>query len=205
MKLKLALRAVTVLVVLCLAVLGVLLYRTAREERGPALVLVPQETRVDAMIGKFSPVVPPRPAPDVHFTTLSGKTVSLDAYRGHVVLLNLWATWCPPCIKEMPSLARLQAKLPDLAVLAISQDRRGAEAVDPFLAKLKLTGLATFLDPENGASGAFKVEGLPTTILIDRDGRIVGELVGGAEWDSPTMVRLMSQYLHPPTRAAQAG
>jgi len=205
MRLKLALRVVTVVVVLCLAVLGTLLYRAAQEEQGASLALVPQETRADAIIGKFTPVMPPRPAPALHFTARSGETVSLAAFRGHVVLVNLWATWCAPCVQEMPSLARLQAKLPDLAVLAISQDRRGAAAVDPFLARLDLRGLAAFLDPDNDASRAFDVVGLPTSILIDRSGRIVGELVGAADWDAPAMVRRIGDYLRRPTQAAQAG
>jgi thiol-disulfide isomerase/thioredoxin len=204
MRLRLALRAITVLVVLCLAVLGVLLYRKAEEQRS-VLVLIPEETRADAAVGKFTPVTPPRPAPEVRFMTRSGGTVSLDAYRGRVVLINLWATWCAPCIEEMPSLARLQRARPALAILAVSQDRRGAAAVDPFLARLKLTGLATFLDPEAALSQAFAVAGLPTSIVIDRDGRIVGRLVGAAHWDSPEMERLIDKYLRPPADTATSG
>lgn len=204
MALRFALRTVTVLIVLCVAVLGVLLYRMAEPERGARLALVPGDAPARAAIGKFTALVQPRPAPDVNFAGTSGATQSLAALRGRVVLVNFWATWCAPCIKEMPSLVRLQAKLGDLAVLAVSEDRRGAELVEPFLAKYQLTGLATFLDPKNTVGHAFGVEGLPTSILIDRDGRIVGELQGAAEWDSPAMLKLIGDYLAAP-RAADAG
>jgi thiol-disulfide isomerase/thioredoxin len=204
MALRLALRAVTVLIVLCIAMLGVLLYRMAEPERGERLALVPGDAPARAAIGKFTALAEPRPAPDVSFSEISGATQSLAALRGRMVLVNFWATWCAPCITEMPSLVRLQAKLGDLAVLAVSEDRRGAELVEPFLAKYQLTGLKTFLDPKNAVGHAFGVEGLPTSILIGRDGRIVGELQGAAEWDSPAMLKLIGDFLAAP-RAADAG
>jgi thiol-disulfide isomerase/thioredoxin len=194
MALKLILRAVTVLLVLCLVVLGVLVYQVFGPERGASPALASSDasagvTPADTAIGKFTPLDTPLPAPEVSFTDHSGATVRLADFRGHAVLVNLWATWCGPCVKEMPSLARLQAKLGDLTVLAISEDRRGAELVDPFLAKLAITGLATYLDPKSAVGHAFGVVGLPTSFLIDRDGRILGALEGGAEWDAPAMVR----------------
>jgi thiol-disulfide isomerase/thioredoxin len=116
--------------------------------------------------------------------------------------VNFWATWCAPCIKEMPSLARLQAKLGDLAVVAVSEDRRGAEVVDPFVAKLALGKLPIYLDAKNDLGHGFGVEGLPTSYLIDRDGRIVATLEGAAEWDSADMLKRLGTFLGAPPRSA---
>lgn len=202
MALKLALRTVTVLVVLCVAMLGVLVYRMIDARRGADMVVAQGDDDAGAAIGKFTALSPKLPAPALSFTAKSGETVHLSDFKGRVVLVNLWATWCAPCIKEMPSLARLQAKRLDLAIVAISEDRRGAEIVAPFLAKLHLEGLATFLDPADRASQAFHVMGLPTSFLIDRDGRIVGSLVGGADWDGPALAAVIDTYLRPPAKAA---
>jgi thiol-disulfide isomerase/thioredoxin len=184
--------AVTVLFVLCLALLGVLLYRIATE---PPIVAEQSESGgADVAIGKFTPLAEPRPAPEVDFADQSGKTVALADFKGRVVLVNLWATWCAPCVKEMPSLARLQAKMGGLAILAVSEDRGGEKVVAPFLAKLNLAGLAIYLDPKNDAAHAFRAQGLPTSILIGRDGRIIGTLEGAADWDSETMAGLVRGY-----------
>jgi thiol-disulfide isomerase/thioredoxin len=196
MTLKLAMRAVTVLLVLCLAVLGALVYRleTRRlETRQPAIVA--SVGAPDIAMGKFTKLAAPEPAPPLSFTASSGHSVTLADFRGRVVLINLWATWCAPCIAEMPSLARLQARLGPLAVLAVSQDRQGAAAVDPFIAKLAVPGLAVYLDPNSDVGHAFHVEGLPTSFLIDREGRVVGSWEGEADWDSRAMVELIQPYL----------
>lgn len=195
MALKWVVRTITVAFVLCLVLLGALLYRT--ESPHPASVASdePPGTAPGTAIGKFSPRATPLPAPPVSFADQSGKTVTLADFRGRVVLINLWATWCAPCVHEMPSLARLQARVDRLTVLAISEDRQGATVVPPFVQKLGLDGLAVYLDPKNDVDHAFAVEGLPTSILIDRDGRILGELEGAADWDSPAMVTLVEGYV----------
>lgn len=147
-------------------------------------------------VGQFTPLDPPRPAPEASFTERDGTPRRLADFRGRFVLLNLWATWCAPCVREMPSLDRLQAKLGSrLAILAVSEDRGGAHVVDPFLEKLGLAALATYLDPKSALSGELEVTGLPTTFLIDDQGRILGQLEGAAEWDSPRMVRTIERYL----------
>jgi thiol-disulfide isomerase/thioredoxin len=149
-----------------------------------------------ATLGQFTPLDPPRPAPDARFTDRDGTPRRLADFRGRFVLVNLWATWCAPCVREMPSLDRLQAKLGSrLAVLAISEDRGGAHVVDPFLEKLGLKTLAIYLDPKSATGEALEVSGLPTTFLIDDQGRILGHLEGAAEWDSPKMVATIERYL----------
>ncbi|HUB96224.1 MAG TPA: TlpA disulfide reductase family protein, partial [Stellaceae bacterium] len=111
------------------------------------------------------------------------------------LLVNLWATWCAPCVAEMPSLLKLQGKVGGLTILAVSEDRRGAELVDPFIAKHGLDGLAIYLDPKNGLTNALHVDGLPTSYLVDRDGRILGKVEGAALWDAGDMVKLVEGYL----------
>src|SRR5260221_7508146 len=100
---------------------------------------------------QFIPSDPPRPAPEIAFADSAGRQLTLADFRGRVVLVNLWATWCEPCIREMPSLDRLRAVLPeqDLAIVLVSQDRGGDKVVAPFFAKLGLAGLKTFLDPQS--------------------------------------------------------
>ncbi len=188
---KWVVRAVTVLLVLCLGLAATLIYRLETEPSDKVTSAEPP----GVAIGKFSPRAEKLPAPPVSFADQSGRTATLADFRGHVVLVNLWATWCAPCIKEMPSLARLQAKLGDLKVLAISEDRQAATVVPPFIEKNRIEGLAIYLDPKNDVDHALEVGGLPTSFLIDRDGRVLGELEGAAEWDSPAMVSLIEAYL----------
>ncbi len=145
---------------------------------------------------QFIPTDPPRPAPDIAFADGAGKTVSLADFRGRVVLVNLWATWCEPCIREMPSLDRLRAALPaqDLAIVLISQDRGGDKVVAPFFQKLGLR-LETYLDPKSTVGHAFKVRGLPTSILIDRDGSELGRVEGALDWDGAPAQALLRWYV----------
>jgi thiol-disulfide isomerase/thioredoxin len=189
-------QAILVLVVLCAAgLLGAFYWPGATAPRYSGST-TPAEAKQDAALGQFTPLDPPRPAPELGFTSRDGTPLHLADFRGSVVLVNLWATWCGPCVREMPSLDRLQAQFGDrLLVLAISEDRGGAHVVDPFLEKLALAHLAIFLDASSAAQQAFKVRGLPTSFLIDRDGRILGSLEGGAVWDAQDMVARLERYL----------
>ncbi len=188
---KWLLRAVTGLFVLCLIVLGTLVYHIATE-RPPT---VAERSPSGEPLGKFTALSEPRPAPALTLTSDSGASVTLNSLRGRPVLVNFWATWCAPCIEEMPSLLRLQAKLGGLTILAVSEDRRGAELVDPFVAKHGVEKLAIYLDAKNEAGHAFAIEGLPTSVLIDRDGQVRARLEGAANWDSDAMVKLLSPYV----------
>ncbi len=189
----------TITLVLCLAGLGVLAYRQAAPLAAPAAPSAASRQAVTAGEGEFSLLDPPRPAPELGFTARDGTPRRLADFRGKVVLVNLWATWCGPCVEEMPSLDRLQAKLgPALLVLAVSEDRGGESAVAPFLEKLKLGHLAVYLDPKNGAIKAFGVQGLPTSFLIGRDGRVRAMLEGSTTWDAPAMISRLKPYLEAP-------
>jgi thiol-disulfide isomerase/thioredoxin len=131
---------------------------------------------------------PQRPkVPEVTFTDAGGKPLSLAGWKGRVILVNLWATWCAPCRKEMPALAALQGAFggPDFEVVAISVDRKGAEKSAEFLKEIGVTTLALYADPSTAALNTLQAPGLPATILIDRNGHEIGRLLGPAEWDSP--------------------
>ena len=143
-----------------------------------------EESSVSPTIGRF--VAVERPLADFAFTDGAGKSVHLADFAGKVLLLNLWATWCAPCVKEMPSLDRLQAELggPNFQVLAVAQDREGGVVVLPFMKELGIKALLPYLDASASAGKVLGVQGLPTSILIGRDGREIARLLGGADWDS---------------------
>jgi thiol-disulfide isomerase/thioredoxin len=134
-----------------------------------------------------------KPAPDISFQDSEGTHLSLSRWQGRVVLVNLWATWCGPCRKEMPELAELQQRLgsEDFEVVAISIDRQGAEVARPFLEAAGAAALKLYLDPTTKVLADFKSVGLPASMLIDRSGREIGRLFGPAEWASPEAVRLI--------------
>lgn len=162
---------------------------------GPALA---QKPPLQGDMKEFVLADPPRPAGPLAFTDLEGKELTLDQFKGKVVILNLWATWCVPCIKEMPSLERLSQKMKDkgVAVMSISQDRGGMKQVGPFLDKHGLKALPIYLDPKGGVLKAIAGRGLPTTLVIDREGREVGRLEGDAEWDGAHAVALIEHVLN---------
>jgi len=148
----------------------------------------------------FTWLTPLEPAPTTPITMADGRETTLAAFQGRVVLLNFWATWCAPCVREMPSLDRLQAKLKEdgLEVVAVSQDFAGMDLVGPFFERLGLGNLDIYLDSDGALGKAFGLVGLPTTLLIDREGRVVGGLEGPAEWDSDEAVALIRHYLEKP-------
>ena len=150
----------------------------------------------------FTLLEPPEPAPRTPFTGPDGEAVRLADFRGRVVLLNFWATWCAPCIRELPTMDRLQAALKDegLLVVIVSEDRGGLATAQPFLDGLAVTNLRTYADPKGALARDVGLVGLPTTILIDARGRIVGGMEGPAEWDAPEALSLIRHYL----RAAQS-
>jgi thiol-disulfide isomerase/thioredoxin len=113
------------------------------------------------------------------------------------VLLNLWATWCAPCLKELPSLDRLQAQLGGdrFQVIAVSVDRRGAEAVRPFFEKLKISHLTIYVEPKGRLADMIGLQILPSTIIIGPHGLMLGRMIGAAEWDAPEALALLRHYI----------
>ena len=143
----------------------------------------------------------PRDLPEIHFADDQGHQLTLGDFGGRVVLLNVWATWCVPCRKEMPTLDRLEARLGgrDFLVIALSIDREGVAPVNRFYQELKLENLGIYVDPSGKGSRALAIPGVPTTLLIDRQGREVARKMGPAEWDGQEMISLVEQTMHAQT------
>jgi len=130
----------------------------------------------------LKPLDSPKPAPAAQFVGLDGAPHPLASYRGRTVVLNFWATWCTPCVAELPELDRLAGSAPDLAVLVVSADHGGASVVRGFLATHPLAHAAVLLDPESEAVHLFDVFGFPTTVIVDAGGRLRARLEGPAAW-----------------------
>lgn len=139
----------------------------------------------------------PKALPDFEFLDVSGTKRSLKDWRGKVVLLNLWATWCGPCREEMPSLDNLKANFggQNFDVLAISMDRGGIGKVQNFYGSTRIKNLELYIDPSAKLMFKLKAVGLPATILIDAEGREIGRMPGPAQWDSDRAIELIKGVL----------
>jgi len=135
-------------------------------------------------------------APDIALPALTGETVNLASLKGKVVLVNFWATWCGPCLMEMPSMQRLyqQYHRDNFEILAVATDFEGAPVVKPYVGRLRLT-FPILLDPQLQVNDLYKVTGIPTSIIIDRDGIITHKFYGSEDWDSDRSHRLIEQIL----------
>jgi thiol-disulfide isomerase/thioredoxin len=126
----------------------------------------------------------------VRFEDDQGQPRSLADFRGKIVLLNVWATWCAPCLKEIPALDHLAAALngADFAVVTVSVDRKGIEAVRKVFAELDVQKLPIYIDRLGQALRTVRAIGLPTSLFIDREGREFGRVIGPAEWDGAATI-----------------
>ncbi|WP_448206374.1 TlpA family protein disulfide reductase [Azospirillum sp. sgz302134] len=148
-------------------------------------------------LDKYRSTEAPKPLPPLSFVDGEGRRVDLAEFKDKLVLLNLWATWCAPCVKEMPALDRLQAQLggPGFQVVALSVDRGGKDQVEPFFRKIGVKNLALYLDPGSASMQALSLRGLPTTLLVDQEGRELGRIEGAVEWDSPEVVAFLRKHM----------
>ena len=126
------------------------------------------------------------PAPKFALPDLAGKMVSLADFKGKVVLLNIWATWCPPCVAEMPSMETLYQELKDedFEIIAVSIDESGSDVVAPFMKKHKLS-FPALTDTQGTTKNLYQTTGVPESFIIDKDGIIVEKVIGPREWASP--------------------
>jgi thiol-disulfide isomerase/thioredoxin len=153
--------------------------------------------------GAMAPLlVRPKPLdlPDLSLTTASGEAKSLANWKGKIVLLNIWASWCVPCREEMPQLDKLQAELggEDFDVVAVNIDRGGADKAKKFLEETGASHLTLYTDSSGKLFAGVKAVGMPTTLLIDRDGREIGRLVGPADWGSAEAKKLIEAAIAQP-------
>ena len=132
------------------------------------------------------------PAPDAAFVTAGGQAVTLQQFAGHVIVLNLWASWCIPCVHEMPSLDALAQRAPETAVITVSMDVQGPQVASEFLKRKGLDHLNAYYDPEARLMRALGVFGLPVSVVIDRKGRIAATIQGEVDWNSAEMRALLA-------------
>jgi thiol-disulfide isomerase/thioredoxin len=132
----------------------------------------------------------PQAVPQLAFVGTGERGLTLADFRGKLVLVNIWATWCAPCREEMPALDRLQQTLggPDFEVVALSIDREGMAVVRRFYDEIGMRALAPYVDPSMRAGAALRILGVPTTLLLDRQGRERWRKTGPEQWDSPEIV-----------------
>ena len=146
-------------------------------------------------VSVMKPTIPPAPPPPVTFTDAAGTVHRIADFAGKGLVVNFWATWCPPCVAEMPALQDLARKVAGdhILVLPLSSDRGGAAMVRAFYASHGITALPIWLDPKSAAGGAWGIAGLPTTLIIDRQGREQGRFEGAVDWAADaTVARLRS-------------
>ena len=176
------------------AVIGMFLLWRSKEQPAAIMPAAPPLASETAGAGGPLALLPtPRPVPVVDFVDVNGKPMTLADFGGRVVLLNVWATWCAPCRKEMPTLDRLEQKMggPNFQVVPLSIDRQGRGVVEKFYREVGIKALGIYLDQSSKAAGDLGVVGLPTTLLIDRKGHELGRKIGPDDWDGPETVTLI--------------
>lgn len=192
--------------ILLATALGIYWFQGEARKAGPAAVAVvsaggPAQTvtrdLATGALAAFLVKLERKPVPDIAFQDGSGGAVKLSQWRGRVVLVNLWATWCAPCRKEMPDLAKLQQAMgsKDFEVVAISVDRKGVEASSAFLKDNGADALKLYVEPTAAILNDLQAIGLPATVLVDREGNEIGRLLGPADWSSPEAQALITAAL----------
>ncbi|HVV29197.1 MAG TPA: TlpA disulfide reductase family protein [Rhizomicrobium sp.] len=154
---------------------------------GKGLVSVHQGLAPPSELAALKLEKTPKPAPDVAFTDAQGVRHTLASLRGRYVLLNLWATWCAPCVAELPALARLKVFAPGVQVIAVNTDRGDVDAAG-FLKSHQAGALGVYRDSDIAMIRSFGAYGLPMTALIDPKGNVIAKAEGPADWDSPDAV-----------------
>ena len=158
-----------------------------------------------AVLARLKPAEKAKSVPDVAFSDAAGHRHTLAQYRGRYVLLNLWATWCNPCVRELPALARLKTALPDdrVMVMAVNVGRSDAAQSAAFLARHHAGDLGVYLDSDVALMRAFDAYGLPFTVLIDPQGREVARAFGPSDWSAPAAVAYFKALPWPETKTAR--
>lgn len=148
----------------------------------------------------------PRRVVDLRFADANGQPTDMAAFRGRVVLLNIWATWCAPCREELPTLDALQAQLggPGFEVVALSIDQQGLAVARPFLERIGATHLKAYADTYGEATARYSATGVPLVLVIDAQGREIGRRLGRATWDNPATVALMRSLIAAADKATPA-
>ena len=171
---KIGLKAIVLITLFALGAVAIVILKT---KDGP--INQPQQSQLP----KGSP------APDFTLPDLNGKMIRLSDYLGNVVLLNIWATWCPPCVEEMPALEKLYGAMKGEAfeILAVSLDESGVQIVAPFMKKHRLS-FPALIDSDGKLKKRYRTTGIPETVIIDKQGTIVEKIIGSRDWASPAVI-----------------
>ena len=153
-------------------------------------------------LAKLVPDTRPKTIPAVAFTDAKGERLSLATFHGRYVLLNLWATWCAPCVKELPALARLHRALPALTIIPVSEGQESAKDTAAFLKAHGAGSLGVYLDSDHAFLAAFGAFGLPLSALIDPSGHERARAIGPADWDAPSAVAWLRKFITSPAQPA---
>ena len=153
----------------------------------------------DSTLKTAEPIQPGLEMPNFTFPDINGKEVSLSDHRGKVVLVNVWATWCPPCRQEMPSMQSLYEKFKGekFEILAVSIDSEGREAVTPFMQKMNLT-FPALLDPGETIRSLYGITGVPESFIIDKQGILVEKIIGPINWATPEVFSFFKDLIQKP-------
>jgi thiol-disulfide isomerase/thioredoxin len=155
--------------------------------------------RADPVMPGFIAANPPRPMPMLTFTDNKGGIHDLKSYKGHFIVLNLWATWCAPCVKEMPGLNNLRAAFDTYRtfdVIAVTEDHDGLAAAQSFYTRHNINHIPIFADPSGQAPALLHARGLPTTILIAPNGMELGRVEGSADWTAPETIAFIQAKMN---------
>ena len=161
---------------LCLVILGAVVALTACSKK-------------EAAKEQQGPLQENSPAPVITVNSLNAKPLNLSDLRGKVVLLNFWATWCPPCREEIPSMMKLNSAMAGkpFQMVAVSIDEGGRPEIEAFF-KNSGFSLPAYTDPDNRAAKAYGITGVPETFVIDKSGILIKKVIGPMAWDSPDVL-----------------
>ncbi|WP_350432261.1 TlpA disulfide reductase family protein [Shewanella sp. H8] len=154
------------------------------------------EQTSDSTLERINVLPQPFPIALIDFTNIVDEPVNFEQYKGKVVVVNIWATWCPPCVRELPALHRLNQTLnaEQFALVPISIDANAANIVQPFLADLGLSAFDSYFDPQQHLRDAFPLDTIPATFILNEQGELVAYVRSYVDWDDKNAMAFLSQF-----------